>query len=133
MNGEATLYTALKSDTDVTDLLSSVNANKCISVGVKEPDTWLPEHKTISIYNNAGMDARDKRMIVELTVNCRAGTETDVKDIAQAVVNSVNGSYFLNGRGRYYCQFGGVILPQDETDSYNLPVSVTMKAGEVVI
>ncbi len=132
MNGEGTLYKALSTDPDVTDLLSTVSGYKCISVGVKEPSTWSPENITISIYNVSGMDARDKRMVVELTVNCRAGTEEAVKELATAVVNSVNGSYFLDGRGRYYCQYGGVIQPEDETDSYNLPVSVVMKAGEVV-
>lgn len=133
MNGEGTLYKALSTDTNVTDLLSSVNGNKCISVGIREPETWLPENVTVSIYNTSGMDARDKRMIVDLTVNCRAGTEDEVKELATAVVDSVNGSYFLDGRGRYYCQYGGVIQPQDETDSFNLPVSIVMKAGEVVI
>ena len=133
MNGEGTLYQALSSDTTVTDLLSSVNGYKCISVGVREPLTWSADDTTVSIYNTSGMDARDKRMIVDLTVNCRAETEAQVKELANAVVDSVNGSYFLDGRGRYYGQYGGIIQPQDETDSFNLPVSIVMKAGEVVI
>ena len=129
MNGEVTLYTKLKNDTTVTSLLSLSGTYPKIATGIKEPDTWLPTDSTISIYNAVGMDNRDKRMIVTLTVNCRAATESIVKQIASAVVASTNRETFTGGR--YYAQTGFVIQPQDDLDSYNLPVEITMKAGEV--
>ena len=131
MNGEYTLRNKLLSDSAVTSLLTSKGAYPCLSVGVKEPESWLPTDSTISIYNAGGMDNRDKRMIVTLTVNCRGATELICKQIASAVVSSVNREV-IPGGGRYYCQTGFVIPPQDDLDSYNLPVEITMKAGEVV-
>lgn len=130
MNGEATLYSHLINDSNVTTLLSYSGSYPKIAVGVKEPDSWGPSDTTISIYNAVGMDNRDKRMIVTLTVNCRASTENKVKQLASAVVTSTNREEFDGGR--YYAQTGFVILPQDETDSYNIPVEITMKAGRVV-
>lgn len=131
MNGESTLYNHLLADSNVTDLLSKSGIYPMIAVGVKEPDTWDPDDSTISIYNATGMDNRDKRMIVTLTVNCRGATEIICKQIAGAVVTSTN-RVEISGGGRYYCQTGFVIQPQDDLDSFNIPVEVTMKAGEVV-
>lgn len=132
MNGEVTLFNNLYNDTTITDLLSTVNGYPAIAVGIREPLEWTPELKTISIYNSTGMDARDKRMIVELTLNIRCPSEPECKTIAEAIADKLRGTSFLNGRGAYYPQYSGVIPPQDETDSYNLPMTVGMKAGEVV-
>lgn len=130
MNGEVTLYNHLLADSNVTDLLSLSGTVPMIAVGIKEPDTWGVDDSTISIYNAVGMDNRDKRMIVTLTANCRASTENKVKQLASAVVSSTNRETFTGGR--YYCQTGFIIQPQDDSDSYNMPVEITMKAGEVV-
>ena len=131
MNGEITLYTHLKNDSNVTALLTGSGTKKRIAIGVREPTTWKPSDSTISIYNAVGMDNRDKRMIVDLTVNCRASTENKAKELASAVVTSLYRAEISGGGGRYYTSTGFVIVPQDETDSFNLPVTVTIKAGEV--
>lgn len=132
MNGEKTLYTALVSDSAITSIVDTVNGYPAIAVGIREPLAWTPELKTISVYNSTGMDARDKRMIVELTLNIRCPSESECKTIAEAIADKLRGTSFLSGRGAYYPQYGGVIPPQDETDSYNLPMTIGMKAGEVV-
>ena len=128
MNGEYTLYQALNNYTGVTGLLSTVSGFPCLCVGVKEPDTWPVTGSTISIYAGA-VDYRDKLLVVDLTVNCRAETESICKQIASAVTTSVNRELTSDGDGRFYVQWGQVILPQDENDSYNLPLTVTLKAG----
>jgi hypothetical protein len=131
MNGEYTLRNHLLADSSVTSLLTLKGSAPALAVGVKEPTKWKPTDSTISIYNAGGMDNRDKRMIVTLTANCRGATEVICKQIASAVVSSVNREQ-IPGGGRYYCQTGFVIPPQDDLDSYNLPVEITMKAGEVL-
>lgn len=130
MNGEVTLSNHLLADPNVTALVSTVGGLPAIAIGVLEPTKWGVDDSTISIYNAVGMDNRDKRMIVTLTANCRASTENKVKQLASAVVSSTNRETFPGGR--YYCQTGFIIQPQDDNDSYNMPVEITMKAGEVV-
>lgn len=128
MNGEKTLYRALSGDIAVTDLLSiDAYGDPEIIIGVREPETWGVNDKTISIYNAVGVDNRGESLVVELTANCRAGTEVECKQIASAVVTSVNRKAITAG-GRFYCQTGGVIIPQDENDSFNIPMTVIIKA-----
>ncbi len=127
MNGEITLYNLLKSESSITDLLTSFSGYPAVAVGIKEPTTWGINDSTISIYNAVGVDNRSESLVAELTVNCRANTESKVKQIASAVITSVNRVAIPAG-GRYYCQTLGIIPPEDENDSFNLPVTVTVKA-----
>ncbi len=127
MNGEITLYNQLLSDSNITDLLTSFSGYPAIAVGIKEPTTWCIEDSTISIYNTVGVDNRSESLVSELTLNCRANTENKVKQIARAVVSGVNRKAIAEG-GRFYCQTQGIIPPADENDSFNLPLTVTVKA-----
>ena len=128
MNGEITLYNLLKSDTSITDLLTSFSGYPAIAIGIKEPTTWGIDDSTLSIYNAVGVDDRDNALVTDLTINCRAPEEDTVKAIASAVVSTVNRYRVSSKQGEFYTFTGGIIPPEDENDAFNMPITVTVKA-----
>jgi hypothetical protein len=126
MNGEFTLYTTLKDDSTFYNMLSSWGASKALVVGIVEPIEWTIEDTTASIYTAVPVDKTSDYLSNDITVNCRAPTEGETKELASALIDALNIVPFDGGR--FYCITNGIIAPEDENDSYNMPVTVTVKA-----
>jgi len=128
MNGKTAIYEALLTDTGVLALVSSVGIYPCIASGVIEPD-WDVSLSTVLIYRLNPVDYTIDVLLADYTVNCRADTEIKAEALAGAVVEALNRKE-VAGSGRYYCQWGFVIQPADNTDNFNCPVEVRLK-GEL--
>ena len=128
MNGKTAIYEALLTDTGVLALVSSVGIYPCIANGVIEPD-WDVSLSTVLIYRLNPVDYTIDVLLADYTVNCRADTEIKAEALAGAVVEALNRKE-VAGSGRYYCQWGFVIQPADNTDNFNCPVEVRLK-GEL--
>jgi len=128
MNGKTAIYEALLTDTGVLALVSSVGIYPCIANGVIEPD-WDVSLSTVLIYRLNPVDYTIDALLADYTVNCRADTEIKAEALAGAVVEALNRKE-VAGSGRYYCQWGFVIQPADNTDNFNCPVEVRLK-GEL--
>ena len=128
MNGKTAIYEALLTDTGVLALVSSVGIYPCIANGVIEPD-WDVSLSTVLIYRLNPVDYTIDALLADYTVNCRADTEIKAEALAGAVVDALNRKE-VAGSGRYYCQWGFVIQPADNTDNFNCPVEVRLK-GEL--
>ena len=127
MNGKTAIYEALLTDTGVLALVSSVGIYPCIASGVIEPD-WDVSLSTVLIYRLNPVDYTIDVLLADYTVNCRADTEIKAEALAGAVVEALNRKE-VAGSGRYYCQWGFVIQPADNTDNFNCPVEVRIKSG----
>ena len=128
MNGKTAIYEALLTDTGVLALVSSIGIYPCIASGVIEPD-WDVSLSTVLIYRLNPVDYTIDVLLADYTVNCRADTEIKAEALAGAVVEALNRKE-VAGSGRYYCQWGFVIQPADNTDNFNCPVEVRLK-GEL--
>lgn len=129
MNGETTLYNALKANSGFYSLLSSVGGYPALAIGIHEPTTWGPGDTTASIYNAVGVNNSAHALFTDLTVACRAPSEPEVKALASAAVSAIERYLIPGGAGIFYTFTGGIIPPEDpDTDSYNLPITVTVKA-----
>ena len=126
MNGKTAIYEALLTDTGVLALVSSVGIYPCIASGVIEPD-WDVSLSTVLIYRLNPVDYTIDVLLADYTVNCRADTEIKAEALAGAVVEALNRKE-VAGSGRYYCQWGFVIQPADNTDNFNCPVEVRIKS-----
>jgi len=126
MNGKTAIYEALLTDTGVLALVSSVGIYPCIANGVIEPD-WDVSLSTVLIYRLNPVDYTIDVLLADYTVNCRADTEIKAEALAGAVVEALNRKE-VAGSGRYYCQWGFVIQPADNTDNFNCPVEVRIKS-----
>ena len=127
MNGKTAIYEALLTDTGVLALVSSIGIYPCIASGVIEPD-WDVSLSTVLIYRLNPVDYTIDVLLADYTVNCRADTEIKAEALAGAVVDALNRKE-VAGSGRYYCQWGFVIQPADNTDNFNCPVEVRIKSG----
>ena len=127
MNGKTAIYEALLTDTGVLALVSSVGIYPCIANGVIEPD-WDVSLSTVLIYRLNPVDYTIDVLLADYTVNCRADTEIKAEALAGAVVEALNRKE-VAGSGRYYCQWGFVVQPADNTDNFNCPVEVRIKSG----
>ena len=138
MNGETTLYNILKNDSGFYSLLSLIEIDpvnnpgvkeKALSIGIHEPTTWGQGDTTASIYNAVGVNNSAHALFTDLTVACRASSEPEVKALAYAAVSAIERYLIPGGAGIFYTFTGGIIPPEDpDTDSYNLPITVTVKA-----
>jgi len=126
MNGKTAIYEALLADVGVLALVSSVGIYPCIANGVIEPD-WDVSLSTVLIYRLNPVDYTIDVLLADYTVNCRADTEIKAEALAGAVVEALNRKE-VAGSGRYYCQWGFVIQPADNTDNFNCPVEVRIKS-----
>lgn len=63
------------------------------------------------------------------SVDCRSATEWGALAIAQAVVTALNRVDAAVGGFTYFavCNIGGAVPPIDNTDAYNVPVSVELR------
>jgi len=127
MNGKKTLYNAIRLNPTIQALVNYKGTRPCISSNRVAPRSWKSTDTTVLIYTPTGRDYREEHLEMTYTVNCRAPKEREVEILAVTVVAALNRKSIPTG-GRYYCVLGFVIPPQDESDSYNLPVAVTIKA-----
>jgi hypothetical protein len=127
MNGAVTLKNELLNSTEITDLVSSVGVYPCIAWGLIAPKTWGVDLTIIFIYRLNPVDYTEEAMFVDYVVNCRANKEFDAETLANAVISVLNRKA-ITGGGRFYCQKGAVIQPSDNTDNFNLPVTVRVKS-----
>lgn len=121
MNGMSTIRDAIAADSAV---MASLDHDPVVSV--IEPKTWAPTDRTISIYSADVVDYTLEYLDNTCTANCRAGTEREAALIAYNVVVALNRKE-ASGGGRYYCSMLPVLVPVDETDSYNVPVEIQIK------
>lgn len=126
MNGEITLYNLLKNDATFYGLLSTIDGYKALAVARVEPESWGISHTTGSVYNAVGVNNANPSLVTDLTLNCRAPSEGAVKTLAAAAISAIN--LVQTSEGEFYCFTGGIIPPENEDDSYNLPITVTVKA-----
>lgn len=132
MNGLEVTYSALKADTALVALLTTVGGGPAITTDNPEPTTWEPSYKTCSIYQGGVRDFTLEYMSNTITANCRAGDSSDALEIAGAVVAALNRKS-ITGGGRFYCRIFPPIPPSDPvTDSYNVPVEILIK-GQIAL
>ena len=123
MNGEIALCTLVEADSAVLALVTSADH---IQIGIVEPDDWTIKETTISFYTAVPVDKTTGYLSNDITANCRAPTEAEVKQLASAVIDAVNIVPFDGGR--FYCTTNGIIPPIDKNDSYNMPLTIAVKA-----
>ena len=128
MNGKTAMFNAISTDAGVLALVSSIGTYPCIASGALEPTTWGPDLSTVLVYRLNPVDYTIDALLADYTVNCRADTEIKAEALAGAVVEALNRKE-VAGSGRYYCQWGFVVQPADNTDNFNCPVEVRIKSG----
>ena len=125
MFGSNRLYTAINIDS-VTGLVDAFGSGHAIF-----PSTLIPEsftgNEVINFYrtgtNGFGLGYHD----YTYNINCRSELEIDSLIMANAVKDAINRVAVENGFT--YCRdILQTIPPQDETDLYNTPVTVTIKS-----
>lgn len=120
----STIYTALNV-TAVTNLLDTYGTGKALFA-----DSLIPADcgvwKTINFYQSGSEDYGLDYGQVNFSVNCRAQTRAEASAIAEAVLTRLNRTNF----GNFYIVGAKlpILNPADETDSYNQPVEITLKA-----
>jgi hypothetical protein len=130
MNGKVALNNMLEADSIFIALLTDgVNS---IAVGIKEPTSWGVNDKTCSIYSGGIVENSLNHLETELTANCRAGTEGEAEEIATAFVNAVDRKDIPDG-GVFMCTTLPTIPPEDDSDSFNIPITVKVLAGKELI
>lgn len=68
---------------------------------------------------NGGLDYLD----TDYSVNCRAATQSEAEDLAEAVKAIVNRNFTIEGYG-FRASILPTIAPLDSTDNYNTPLDV---------
>lgn len=119
MNGALAIFTKLYNNSTVQLITSSR-----IAIGTVEPD-WPISAKGCMIYQDAPINHALEYYNGSFTVNCRASTEYEADELAEAVITALN--RHLSGTAFCTCQKLQVIKPFDETDNFNVPVNVTVK------
>lgn len=125
MIGTAEIYKVLFASSAIKNLVSKTGTGATtkykIASCVKEPDTWLASDTTISIYQS-GPNSLGEVYDVFHTVNCRAPTESKAKELAIEVARELHRVTFH--QVFFYCTIEQVLVPADNTDSFNSPVTV---------
>jgi hypothetical protein len=118
------LYDALNV-TDITDLLDTVSGVKGLFDGRSVPDFFTAD-KTINFYITSPINGGLEWSEYIYSVNCRAKTDGESREIAQVVFNKLNRADF-NG---YHtnCNVLGTIPPINDIDNFNTPIEVILKS-----
>ena len=122
----------------ITSLLDTYTDSGSTSVPALFDAMVLPEDftgsKSINFYINEPRNAALSFEVYVYTVNCRSddysGTNTTSRDIADAVINTINQEgNSEGGLSDYYttCSVLATIPPADGEDNYNTPIEVTIK------
>lgn len=124
MLGSDKVYTALNV-TNVTDLLDTFEGEKALFSDSLIPQTFGGD-KSINFYMASPFSGGMEYNLYIYTANCRAKSYSDSRTIAEAVRSEVN-------RKKYTGCFMvanvlGTISPEDDTDNYNTPVEIIIKA-----
>lgn len=114
----------LLNDSTITALTSAYGTGKAIFFGHVLPKDLDDSATSINYYyESEGLRGGFKKF--PWMVNCRASTEYEAATLQEAVFNVLNrycsGNYYL-------CENIEVIPPTDETDNYNAPMRVIIKA-----
>lgn len=121
MNGALEIQKTLYADNTVKAFTSSK-----IAIGRVEPTAWLVTDKTCLVYQVAPIDDSIEYYQGQFTVNCRAPKEGDASTLAGYVVAALNRKTSVNG-AFFTCSTDPVIQPADQTDNFNVPVTVIVK------
>ena len=84
---------------------------------------------TINFYPAGTYDARLEYFSVPWSIDCRAVTDGDSRDLAVAVRDAINRVKSVVGGFTYFgtVQLGGTIPPADQSDVYNTPVTLLVR------
>ncbi len=114
------IYSVLSNDTDVTDIVGTSVYNARM---VPQTDTSA---ETINCYQSGTYNAAEEFFQTTWSIDCRAGTEQESQELAQAVESALNRKSASVGG---YLYFGTIsilptIQPADDADVYNTPVEI---------
>jgi len=116
------VYQVLSTDSDVTAITNAIyNAGM-----VPETEDSLT---TINAYHVGVFDKRLDYFQTEWSVDCRAAGGHDSMELALKAADALNRRFKTIGAKQYFgtVQVGQTVPPQDETDVYNTPLSVTIR------
>ena len=123
------IFTALNVSSVTSTIDRYIPLGETVSVPALFNDVQVPEDcselKTINFYQIGMIDLSLNYIQAEYSVNCRAATQGEVNNIADAVITAVNRVSFTDFFTT--CQVGAPIPPIDPTDVYNIPVQITFK------
>lgn len=132
MNGRKTLVASLTTATSVLALISkktiSTVAYPMISDSRVMPSSYPLDASAINVYSTSPVNHTINYGEYDITVNCRAISESKAEALAMAVVTDLNRMSGGTSGILYYCSQLPVIPPMDEADNYNAPVTVTIKS-----
>lgn len=117
------MYNALN-QASITDLLDTVSTVKGLFDGRVIPE-FFTSYKTINFYLTSPYSGSLEWEQYIYSVNCRAETDGESREIAEAVFNALNRADFSDYHTN--CEVLPTLPPQDDTDVFNTPVEVLLK------
>jgi hypothetical protein len=124
MFGSTEIYNALNVSAITGGLDSYRTTYKALFDSITIPSDFTG-HKSINFYMNKTYNAATEYETYEYVLNCRAATYAESRQIAFNVIEKINRTTYLD----YFivCFLMQTIIPQDDTDNFNTPITITLK------
>jgi hypothetical protein len=117
------IYTALSSNSDVTDIVGASIYNARM---IPQTDTST---ETINFYQAGTLNLADEYFQLTWSIDCRAATGYKSQELAGIVGDALNRIHYDLGGVMYFgtCSILGMIPPADEADVYNTPIQIILR------
>lgn len=126
------IYSILSNDTNVTDLVGTFTAGETTYPAIYNA-RLIPQTddntETINFYRSSNFNAALNYFETTWSIDCRAKSEYEAYEIADAVKDALNRKSAEAGGYKYFGTISilQAIPPADDADVYNVPVEINLR------